>query len=171
MTTTVNGNRPAVTVGDGLHGCVRSASGPEAADPGRSGADSTFTPVHVHAIPPEADDRQANGGRNFASTHAAAAKAAVGTSWPLTEAPVPLAEVARLTFPATGEAPNRLAWVGMAAAGMWRLAVTALGTLLIASVAGEPRPDGRRTRIRAGVSLALAVVAYATHLVARHIGG
>lgn len=103
------------------------------------------------------------------SLHSADVKAAVAASWPLREHPTPLAEAGRVAFPAKGEAPNPALWLALAVVGVWRLAVVAVGTLLIAFVAGETRTDGRRTPYRAAVSLAVCVVAVATHLVARHL--
>lgn len=74
---------------------------------------------------------------------------------------------ARTVLPAKGEAGNPLSWVGMFLAGLFRLLAVALGTGLVHAVAGEPRPDGTRTRIRAAVALALTVVTIAAHLLLR----
>ncbi len=96
--------------------------------------------------------------RDAASKHAGAARAAVSMSKGFTEPLTSLDDAARTVAPATGEAPGRVAWVAMTLAGLFRLAVTAAGTLLVHAVA---------TRIRAGAALALFVVAITAHLLLR----
>ncbi len=96
--------------------------------------------------------------RDAASKHAGDVRAAVAAAKGLTEPLTPLHAAARTVAPAKGEAPNWVAWVGMTVAGLFRLAVTALGTLVVHAVA---------TRIRAGVALALFVVAVGAHLLLR----
>lgn len=161
MTVTVNGTSHHITPGDELQGCVRAPdSAVETADRPPTAAGSECTPVHARVIPadpPVAKVQPTPKVGNFASPHLREVRAAVRGSWPLTESPQPLAVVARQVFPGKGEAANTAVWIGMTLAGLFRLSVFGLAQLVQLAVA---------TRIRAGVALALLVLAVAAGCVA-----
>jgi hypothetical protein len=139
---------------------VAPPTGPAPAPPGRtSAADTKAEPGPVHRHLARASDAAAG--------HAREARAAAATSWAFSESPPPAGEMWRQVLPVKGEAPNKAAWLVMAAAGLFRALVISLCWLVALSVAGNLADTGRRTRIRAGVGLALFVLVVCVGAVAR----
>lgn len=139
----VNGH--PVTVRGDVQVCVRAPENPPGTpDPGAPVSESARVDAPVRAIPLDVIRRQGSKVRDFVSLHAGEARTVALTGWPVTESPQPLATVARQVLPVKGEAGSPVAWVGMAVAGAFRLAVFATCHLVALSVA---------TRIRAAVGL------------------
>lgn len=148
-----NGNRPPVTGRDDVRRrmrVVRDAG--EAASQGGSGSGSAYT----RAVPDDGDVRQGKPSsrvRNFASLHGGEAVSELRSSWPLTDRPSSLADVAGQVVPdrvdwQTGKA----FWLAKFAVGVFRLAVYTIAYLLALAV---------DTDKRAAVALALTLLTVA----------
>ncbi len=162
MTQTVNGHK--VTGGDDVRMRVRAPENPtQAPDRADSGRKSAFTPVHTRVIPDrqaEINDQPRSKVHNFASQHVADAADALDQSWLFTEVPTTVGEAWKTALPTKGEASGKGAWLAMSAAGLFRAsAVTFLHLLLLAV----------GTRLRAGVTLILFILATSTSCAAHHL--
>lgn len=157
MTTTANGRHPVTVRGD-VRMRVRVPQNPVQA-PNRAG--SVQESACIRAIPQSNVERpliKPGKIRDFVSRHSAAVGASVETSWAATEQPPALIDVARTVIPTN--AGNPLLWAAGTAAGMFRLAVTAVAWLAAFAVA---------TRLRAAVALVVTVFILAIHLIAQAI--
>lgn len=148
-----NGNRPPVTGRDDARRRMRVVRNPGEAAPT---ADSAPGSAYTRAIPDDLDVRQGKQPskvRDFVSLHGGEVVADVASSWPATERPSSLAEVARKVWPRRGErrrSPVR--WLGALAVGVFRLAVYAIAYLLALAVGTDKR---------AAVALALTLLTVA----------
>jgi len=111
--------------------------------------------------------RQVVRAADAAAGHVREARAAAATSWGFNESPSPAGEMWRQVLPLKGEAANAVVWLGKTAAGLFRAVVITVCWLVALSVAGNLADNGRRTRIRAGVGLALFALVVGAGAVAR----
>lgn len=147
MTVTVNGHSYKVTVGDDVRDCVRASEIPaEAADRAVERGGSAYT----RAIPQKPEVDHANGTskvRNFLSQHVGEARAAVAADVTVNEQPMTVGDAWRQVLPEGGSVGS---YVAGTVAGLFRACVLSVLYVAASSVG---------TRVRAGVTLALLVIA------------
>lgn len=134
----------------------------------RTGSEAVVRPIRpdidpgtgrAHAIPrsPAVDQaQQVSKVRNFVSQHVGEVAADLKQSQAATELPATLTELLDDTIPGWAQANrNPARWIGLLAARLWRLAITALAYQTAAAV---------RTDLRAGISLLLTIAVFLTAL-------
>jgi hypothetical protein len=154
LTSTINGSRPDVTVGDDVRVCVRASEIPGQA---AVGPDSAPESAYTRAIPHDGGDRppaKPSKVRDFLSLHKGATQGAVESSWFGRERPSSLYDAAGDVFPARGEAGNAAVWMWLSASGLLRL--TGLAACYLAAFCFD-------TRIRATASTVVIAAAITVH--------
>lgn len=156
-----NGRPPNITDRADVRRRMRVVPNPPEAPPATETAPSS---AYTRAIPREPDVRPTSKPsklHNFASQHGGEAWQTFTESWPLTERPSSLGDVAQQVFPCRGEIGSWMLWLPAAGVGVFRLAVCVLAWLAVLAV------DGRK---RAAVTFAVLLLALTVHLVADAVG-
>jgi hypothetical protein len=157
----VNGNDPTVTDRTDVRRRMRVVRDGEKTP---SSPGSAPKSAYTRAIPRDGDVHPVSKPskvRDFASSHGGEAWRTFATSWPLTDQPSSLADVAKRVFPRRGEVASWVLWLPSAVVGVFRLAVCTLAWLVVLAV------DGNK---RAAVALTVLLLALGVHLVAGAVG-
>lgn len=133
---------------------------PEMAPPVSGAASRRDSSASTRAIPPQQEGRKGSAARNLVSLHVVEARDEIGSGWALTDSPPAAGDMWKQIAPHKGEAPNKIAWAFMTAAGLFR-AVTVTGAWMVAFAVS--------TRTRAGVACIVLILITAAGVVTHTI--